>query len=49
MAHLLYQQASDMCMFGYPGVDRSKKLEEYMRVYFEPEVDVDRYERHAKG
>jgi len=48
MAHLLYQQASDMCMFGYPGVDRSEKLKEYMENYFSPEANLEWYERHME-
>lgn len=41
---VLYQQASDLYQFGYPGVDVSAKLDEYHKIYFDPDFKVDLYE-----
>jgi len=37
MSDLLYQKASDIYHFGYPGVDVSAKLEEFNKYYFDPD------------
>lgn len=42
---VLYQQASDLYQFGYPGVDISASLEEYYKIYFNPDFKLEFYER----
>ena len=42
--NLLYEQASDIYMFGTLGVDKMKCYNEYLDNYFNPEMNVDLYE-----
>ncbi|MDR0566136.1 MAG: hypothetical protein LBG47_03725 [Prevotellaceae bacterium] len=46
MAHLLYEQASDMCMFGSPRVNESKKYGEYLSRYFDTDSHLEYYENY---
>ena len=41
---LLYEQASDSYHFGEEGVDADKCLEDYIRVYYEPEYQAELYD-----
>ncbi|MEI6754321.1 MAG: hypothetical protein WCK78_14285 [Paludibacter sp.] len=41
---LLYEQTSDACHFGAPGVDKDKCMEDYIRVYKEPDYKSEMYE-----
>ena len=43
MSDILYEQASEMYHFGNPGVDVSAKLDEYLKDYFNPELNLDHY------
>jgi len=45
MSNLLYQQASDIGHFGYPGVDVLEGIADYHKVYFDPDYKVEMYER----
>ena len=41
---LLYEQASDIYMFGEIGVDKDKSFNEYLDIYINPELHLGRYE-----
>ena len=45
MLELLYEQASDICNFGQPGVDKDKEFEDYIRVYKEPGYKSELYDK----
>jgi hypothetical protein len=38
MSDLLWEKASDMYMFGYPGVDNGKCYGEFISYYFNPDM-----------
>jgi len=44
MCNLLYEQASDIYIFGLPDVDKSKCFKEYLKTYFDPEFHLEYYE-----
>lgn len=44
MSDLLYEKASDMYSFGTPGVDKSESYREFLKEYFNPELNVEDYE-----
>jgi hypothetical protein len=46
MCHLLYEQTADACMFGTPGVDKSKCFDETLDIYFKPDYHLEYYERN---
>jgi hypothetical protein len=41
---LLYEQASDIYMFGVPGVDKGKCFGEYLELYSNPDLHLEYYE-----
>jgi len=42
---LLYEQASDIYMFGLPQVDKSKCFQKYLNEYFNPDLHLEYYEK----
>ncbi|MDR2286962.1 MAG: hypothetical protein LBE04_05750 [Prevotellaceae bacterium] len=46
MSHLLYEQASEIYMFGLPQVNKSEKYGEYLKEYFTPDLHLEYYERN---
>lgn len=45
ISDLLYEQASDIYMFGMVGVDKGKCYSEYIQIYLNPELEKENYER----
>ena len=45
MAHVLYEQCSDKCYFGMQGVDKWACYDDYLADYFNPERNIEKYER----
>lgn len=41
---LLYEQASEIFMFGLPQVDKSKCFQEYLETYSNPDLNLEYYE-----
>jgi hypothetical protein len=45
MSHLLYEQASEIYMFGLPTVNKSEKYGEYLKEYFDTDFRLECYNR----
>jgi hypothetical protein len=45
MCNLLYEQASEIYHFGLPQVDKSERFNEYLQIYFNPDLHLEYYER----
>lgn len=45
MCNVLYEQCADKCCFGTPGVDKNECYQKYLDEYFNPERNIEKYER----